>query len=60
MHIPSGFLQPQVWIPMTGISTAGVGYALKKSGHILQSSLRTMFPGTIICHQFPRKWFRFS
>ena len=32
MHIPSGFLEPQVWIPMTGISAAGVGYALKKSG----------------------------
>ena len=32
MHIPSGFLQPHVWIPMTGISAAVVGYALKKSG----------------------------
>ncbi|MFC1551050.1 energy-coupling factor ABC transporter permease [Candidatus Latescibacterota bacterium] len=32
MHIPSGFLEPQVWIPMTCISAAGVGYALKKSG----------------------------
>ena len=32
MHIPSGFLQPQVWIPMTGISAAGIGYALKKTG----------------------------
>ncbi|MFC1650861.1 energy-coupling factor ABC transporter permease [Candidatus Latescibacterota bacterium] len=32
MHIPSGFLEYQVWIPMTGISAAGVGYALKKSG----------------------------
>ncbi|MFC1538936.1 energy-coupling factor ABC transporter permease [Candidatus Latescibacterota bacterium] len=32
MHIPSGFLEPHVWIPMTGISAAGVGYALKKSG----------------------------
>lgn len=31
MHIPPGFLQPQVWIPMTGVSAAGVGYALKKT-----------------------------
>ncbi len=32
MHIPSGFLQPQIWIPMSGVSVAGIGYALKKSG----------------------------
>ncbi|MFC1541805.1 energy-coupling factor ABC transporter permease [Candidatus Latescibacterota bacterium] len=31
MHIPSGFLEPHVWVSMTGISAAGVGYALKKS-----------------------------
>ncbi len=31
MHIPPGFLQPHIWIPMTGISAAGVGYALKKT-----------------------------
>ena len=35
MHIPSGFLQPQIWIPMTGISAAGVGYALKKTGDMV-------------------------
>jgi len=35
MHIPSGFLEPQVWIPMTGISAAGVGIALKKSGELI-------------------------
>lgn len=32
MHIPPGFLKPEVWIPMTGVSAAGVGYALKKVG----------------------------
>ncbi len=32
MHIPSGFLEPQVWVPLTGVTAAGVGYALKKSG----------------------------
>ncbi|MHB9027303.1 MAG: energy-coupling factor ABC transporter permease [Candidatus Latescibacterota bacterium] len=32
MHIPPGFLKPEVWIPMTGVTAAGVGYALKKTG----------------------------
>lgn len=32
MHIPPGFLEPEVWAPMTLVSAAGVGYALKKSG----------------------------
>ena len=35
MHIPSGFLEPQIWIPMNGISAVGVGYALKKSGELV-------------------------
>jgi len=35
MHIPPGFLEPKVWIPMAGISAASVGYALKKTGNIL-------------------------
>ncbi len=32
MHIPPGFLKPEVWVPMTGITAACVGYALKKTG----------------------------
>lgn len=32
MHIPPGFLKPEVWVPMTGVSAAGVGYALKRAG----------------------------
>ena len=32
MHIPPGFLKPEVWIPMTGVSAAGVGIALKRVG----------------------------
>ena len=32
MHIPPGFLKPEVWVPMIGVSAAGVGYALKKTG----------------------------
>ena len=35
MHIPPGFLEPQVWAPMTAISAAGVGYAIKKSGDVV-------------------------
>jgi len=32
MHIPPGFLKPEVWIPMSGLSVAAISYALKKSG----------------------------
>ncbi|MCE5251391.1 energy-coupling factor ABC transporter permease [bacterium] len=32
MHIPPGFLKPEVWISMGVISAASVGYAMKKSG----------------------------
>jgi cobalt/nickel transport system permease protein len=32
MHIPPGFLKPDVWAPMAGVSAAGVGYALKRTG----------------------------
>lgn len=35
MHIPPGFLEPQIWIPMTGVSAASVGYALKKTGDLV-------------------------
>ena len=31
MHIPPGFLKPEVWISMGCVSAASVGYALKKS-----------------------------
>ena len=43
MHIPPGFLKPEVWIPMTGISAASVGYALKKtSGDIDERRMPVM------------------
>lgn len=32
MHIPPGFLKPEIWIPMTGVTAAGIGYALKRTG----------------------------
>lgn len=35
MHIPAGFLQPQVWVPMAAVSAAGVGYAIKKTGTVM-------------------------
>ena len=38
MHIPPGFLEPEVWVTMTGVSAAGVGYALKKTEHDLDDS----------------------
>jgi len=38
MHIPSGFLEPQVWGSMTVISMAGTGLALKKSGELIEEN----------------------
>ena len=38
MHIPPGFLKPEVWITMSGVSAAAVGYALKKSGDEIDDS----------------------
>jgi cobalt/nickel transport system permease protein len=35
MHIPPGFLKPEVWAPMAGVSAVGLGYALKKTGELL-------------------------
>ena len=32
MHIPPGFLEPRVWIPMNVIAITGVAHALKKTG----------------------------
>lgn len=30
MHIPDGFLEPKVWVPLTAVSAAAVAYASKK------------------------------
>ena len=35
MHIPPGFLKPHVWIPMTGVSAAGIAYALKQTNRVI-------------------------
>ena len=35
MHIPPGFLKPQVWVPMAGVSAAGVGYALRQTNRLI-------------------------
>ncbi len=35
MHIPPGFLKPQVWAPMAGVSAAGVGYALRQTNRLM-------------------------
>ena len=32
MHIPTGFLTHQVWVPMGVVAASGTGYALKKTG----------------------------
>jgi len=32
VHIPPGFLTPEVWIPMSAVSAGTVAYALKKTG----------------------------
>lgn len=35
MHIPPGFLSPTVWVPMSGVTAVSVGYALKRSGTVM-------------------------
>ena len=31
MHIPDGFLQPQVWLPAAAGAAVGVGYAIRRT-----------------------------
>jgi cobalt/nickel transport system permease protein len=35
MHIPPGFLKPQVWAPLAGVSAAGLGYAIRQTNRII-------------------------
>jgi cobalt/nickel transport system permease protein len=35
MHIPPGFLKPQVWAPLTVVSAAGIGFALKRTDKVI-------------------------
>lgn len=36
MHIPPGFLKPQVWAPLSVFSAAGVAYALKQTDRTVE------------------------
>ncbi|MFC1693266.1 energy-coupling factor ABC transporter permease [Candidatus Latescibacterota bacterium] len=58
MHIPPGFLEPQVWVPMSGISAAGVGYALKKTGRELDER-RTPVMGVLAAFIFAAQMVNF-
>lgn len=36
MHIPDGFLAPQVFVPFWAVAAAGIGYALRKARQMLK------------------------
>ena len=58
MHIPAGFLKPEVWAPMAGLSAAGVGYALKKTGALVDER-RTPVMGVIAAFIFAAQMVNF-
>jgi len=58
MHIPSGFLEPQVWIPMGGIAATGAGYAIKKTGEELDER-RTPVMGVLAAFIFAAQMVNF-
>lgn len=58
MHIPPGFLKPVVWIPMTVVSAAGVGYALKKAGETMDER-RTPVMGVMAAFIFAAQMVNF-
>jgi len=58
MHIPPGFLEPQVWLPMGGIAAAGAGYALKKTGDELDER-RTPVMGVLAAFIFAAQMVNF-
>jgi len=58
MHIPPGFLKPEVWAPMAGVSAAGVGLALKKTGAVLDEH-RTPVMGVIAAFIFAAQMVNF-
>lgn len=58
MHIPPGFLKPEIWAPMTGVSAAGVGYALKKTGEVIDDR-RTPVMGVMAAFIFAAQMVNF-
>ncbi len=58
MHIPPGFLKLEVWAPMTGVTIAGVGYALKKTGAVVDER-RTPVMGVIAAFIFAAQMVNF-
>ena len=58
MHIPPGFLKPEIWLPMTATSATGVGYALKKSGEIIDDR-RTPVMGVMAAFIFAAQMVNF-
>ena len=58
MHIPAGFLKPEVWAPMAGLSAAVVGYALKKTGALIDER-RTPMMGVIAAFIFAAQMVNF-
>jgi len=58
MHIPPGFLKPEVWVPMAGVSAAATGYALKKTGEVIDDR-RTPVMGVMAAFIFAAQMVNF-
>lgn len=58
MHIPSGFLEPEVWIPMGAIAAGGVALAVKKTGEELDER-RTPVMGVMAAFIFAAQMVNF-
>ena len=58
MHIPSGFLEPQVWAPLDAVAAGAVWYAVKKTGETLDER-RTPVMGVMAAFIFAAQMVNF-
>ncbi len=58
MHIPSGFLEARVWLPMGAIAAAGAGYAIRRTGRELDEK-RTPVMGVMAAFVFAAQMVNF-
>lgn len=58
MHIPSGFLEARVWLPMGAIAAAGAGYAIRRTSRELDEK-RTPVMGVMAAFVFAAQMVNF-
>lgn len=58
MHIPPGFLKPEIWAPMAAVTAAATGYALKKTGETIDER-RTPVMGVMAAFIFAAQMVNF-